>query len=150
MTRTRNRGRGEVFSVVLVLALGGLLLYTLLPFITTPNQVVVPPSKEMATTQLLLTLLVAATALGAPVTLGLVLALVFRFLSKRLPASSSAAPEFPSVKPRRAALAAAQPAAVPHSEALAWKIVAALMVLAVSAAGLVWLGLGFAQMYGLN
>jgi hypothetical protein len=48
--------------------------------------------------QMLLTLFIAATAIGAPLTVGIVLVLLAKFVSRRVPASSSVAPEIPSPK----------------------------------------------------
>lgn len=149
MTQTRSRVWVEVLAVVMTLVIGGLLMYALLPFVTAPDQVLVPPPKAMEPTQTLLVLFVAATAVGAPVTMGIVLALVFKFVSKRVPASSNVAPDIPAVKPKPASRAEAQPAAMSPREARVWKIAATLMVLVIAAAGLVWVGISFAQSYGL-
>ncbi len=145
MTQTRNRVWVEVFVVILTLAVGGVLLYALLPFITLPGQQVVPPPQPMDLGQALLTLFIAATAIGAPVTAGIVLVLVVKFVSRRVPASSSVAPEIPAPK--------AKPRSVEQSremssrEALVWKIVAAVLVLIVAAGALTWLAAAFAQFY---
>ena len=106
MTQSRKQVWIEVGLVALALAAGGMMLYALLPAITTPDQQVVPPPSAMEVQQLLLTLFVAATAIGAPLTVGIVLWLVARVVSKRVPASSSVAPEIPSskAKARRADL----------------------------------------------
>ncbi len=149
MTQTRGRVWMEVFAVVMTLAIGGVLLYALLPFITAPEQVIVPPPRAMDPTQTLLVLFVTATAIGAPVTFGIVLALLFRFVSKRVPASSNAAPEIPTARPKPAPKTAVQPVAMSPQEARRWKIAATLMVLVLMAAGLIWLGINFAQTYGL-
>ncbi len=149
MTQTRSRVWVEVLAVVMTLALGGVLMYALLPFITTPDQVLVPPPQQMDPTQTLLVLFVAATAIGAPVTLGIVLALMFKFVSKRVPASSNVAPEIPAVKPNPAPKAEVQSTTMSPRAARGWKIVAALMVLVVTAASLIWVGISFAQAYGL-
>ena len=98
MTQTRSRVWVEVFAVVVTLALGGMMLYALLPFITAPDQQVVPPPQQMDLGQTLLTLFIAATAIGAPLTVGIVLVLLAKFVSRRVPASSSVAPEIPSPK----------------------------------------------------
>ena len=108
MTQTRNRGWVELGLVVMALAVGGVMLYALLPLITTPGQQVVPPPKEMDLTQTLLMLFVAATAIGAPLTVGIVLALVFKVVSPRVSASSSVAPEIPSPKAKPAPVSRAE------------------------------------------
>jgi hypothetical protein len=63
MTQTRSRVWVEVLAVVVTLAFGGMLLYAL-PFITTPNQVIVPPPQPMDAGQTLLTLSVTQTAMA--------------------------------------------------------------------------------------
>lgn len=145
MTQTRRRVWVEVFVVIVTLALGAVLLYALLPFITTPNQQVVPPPRSMDLGQTLLTLFIAATAIGAPVTAGIVLVLAAKFVSKRVPASSSVAPEIPSptAKPR----AVEQPKELSPREALTWKIVATGLLLIMAAGLLVVLVSAFAQFY---
>ncbi len=145
MTHTRRQVWVEVFAVVVTLALGSVLLYSLLPFITTPNQQVVPPPRAMDTGQTLLTLFIAATAIGAPVTMGIVLVLVARLVARRVPASSSVAPEIPSpkAKPR----AADQPGEMSPREALIWKIAATILLLIVAAGLLALMASAFAQFY---
>ena len=145
MTQTRSRVWVEVLAVVTTLALGGLLLYALLPFITAPNQPVVPPPQPMDIGQTLLTLFIAATAIGAPVTAGIVLVLVAKFVSKRVPASSSVAPEIPA--PAARSRAVEQPKEMSPREALIWKIVATILLLIVTAGALVLAAAAFAQFY---
>lgn len=145
MTQTRSRVWVEVLAVVVTLALGGMLLYALLPFITAPNQQVVPPPRPMDVGQTLLTLFITATAIGAPLTAGIVLVLVVKFVSKRVPASSSVAPEIPSPKAR--SRAGEQPKEMSPRESLIWKIVATILVLIVAAGALVLLAAVFAQFY---
>ena len=145
MAQTRRQVWVEIFAVVATLALGGMLLYTLLPAMTAPDQQVVPPPQAMDTTQMLLTLFIAATAIGAPLTVGIVLWLVAKPVSKRLPASSSVAPEIPSpkAKPRTAE----QSREMSPREALLWKIVATVLLLIVAAGALAGLAATFAQFY---
>ncbi len=145
MTQTRSRVWVEVLAVVATLALSGVLLYALLPFITAPNQQVVPPPQPMDLGQTLLTLFVVATAIGAPLTAGIVLVLVAKFVSKRVPASSSVAPEIPTptAKPR----AAGQPKEMSSREALIWKIVATILLLIVAVGVLALIASAFAQFY---
>jgi len=145
MTQTRNRVWAEVLAVVVALAIGGVMLYALLPSITVPGQQVVPPPQPMDLGQTLLTLFVAATAIGAPLTAGIVLALVFKFVSRRVPATSSAVPEIPTPK--------AKPRAVKQSkemstrETLVWKVAAGVLLLIVSIGVLAALAAAFVQFY---
>ena len=145
MTQTRGRVWVEVFAVVVTLALGGMLLYALLPFITAPGQQVVPPPPAMDLGQTLLTLFIAATAIGAPLTAGIALVLVAKFVSKRVPASSSVAPDIPSPKAKPQAVD--QPGEMSPREALIWKIVATVFLLMVGAGALALLASAFAQFY---
>jgi hypothetical protein len=135
----------EVFAVIATLVLGGVLLYALLPFLTAPDQQVVPPPPQMDLGQTLLTLFIAATAIGAPITAGIVFALVFKFASKRVAASSSVAPEIPApkAKPR----GDDQPKDMTPREALIWKIVATVLLLIVAAGALALLASAFVQFY---
>jgi hypothetical protein len=147
MAQTRSRTWVEVLAVIVTLAIGGMLLYAFLPFVTAPDQQVVPPPQEMDLGQTLLTLFVAATAIGAPITVGIVLVLVARFVSKRVPASSSVAPEIPTpkAKPRAVDL----PREMSAREALIWKIVATVLLLIIAAGLLVLLAAAFAQFYAV-
>ncbi len=145
MTQARSRVWVEVLVVVVTLALGGILLYSFLPFVTSPDQQVVPPPRAMETGQTVLTLFIAATAIGAPLTLGVVLVLVARFVSRRVPASSSIAPEIPSPQPKPRT--ADQPGAMSPREALIWKVVATILLLIVAAGALALLASAFAQLY---
>ena len=145
MTQTRSRVWVEVFAVVVTLALGGMLLYALLPFLTAPDQQVVPPPQQMDLGQTLLTLFIAATALGAPLTVGIVLVLLAKFVSRRVPASSSVAPEIPTPKAKPRAVE--QSAEMSAREALIWKIVASALLLMVGAGALALLASAFAQFY---
>ena len=145
MTQTRSRVWVEVFAVIATLALGGVLLYALLPFLTAPDQQVVPPPPPMDLGQTLLTLFIAATAIGAPLTAGIVLALVFKFASKRVAASSSVAPEIPGpkAKPR----VAEESKEMSPREASIWKIVATVLLLILAAGALALLASAFVQFY---
>jgi len=145
MTQTRSRVWVEVALVALALAAGGVMLYALLPFITAPDQQVVPPPQEMDLGQTLLTLFIAATAIGAPLTAGIVLALALKFVSRRLPATSSAAPEIPTPKAKPRAVD--QPREMSPREALIWKIVAMVLLLIIAAGIVVVLVAAFAQFY---
>jgi hypothetical protein len=149
MAQARNRAWIEVILVVLALSVGGVMLYALLPYITVPGQQVVPPPKEMDLTQTLLMMFVAATAIGAPITFGIVLALIFKVVSPRVSASSSVAPEIPSPK-AKSAPAAGETKEMSPGEARVWKVLATLLVLAVGALGLVAAASAFMQTYGMK
>ena len=145
MTQTRNRAWTEVALVVLALAVGGVMLYAFLPFITTPGQQVVPPPKDMDTAQTLLMLFIVATAIGAPITFGIVLALIFKVVSPRVSASSSVAPDIsaPMAKPA----AKAEPKEMSPGETRVWKVLATLLVLVVGAVTLLAAVSAFTQIY---
>ena len=145
MTQTRKQVWLEVVLVALTLAAGGVMLYTLLPFITAPDQQVVPPPQSMDLGQTLLTLFIAATAIGAPLTVGIVLWLVAKVVSKRVPASSSVAPEIPSPKPK--SRPAEEPKEMSPREALVWKIVATLLLVIIGTGALALLASAFTQFY---
>jgi hypothetical protein len=147
MAQARSRTWVEVLAVIVTLAIGGVLLYAFLPFVTAPDQQVVPPPQEMDLGQTLLTLFVAATAIGAPITVGIVLVLVARFVSKRVPASSSVAPEIPAPKAKPRAVD--QPREMSTREELIWKIVATVLLLIIAAGLLVLLAAAFAQFYAV-
>jgi hypothetical protein len=145
MTQSRKQMWIEIVLVALTLAVGGMMLYALLPAITAPGQQVVPPPPPMDVQQLLLTLFIAATAIGAPLTAGIVFWLVAKVVSKRVPASSSVAPEIPApkAKPR----IANEPQEMSPREALMWKIVATVLLLIVGAGTLALLASAFTQFY---
>lgn len=145
MTHSRKQVWIEIVLVALTLAAGGMMLYALLPAITTPDQQVVPPPPPMDLGQTLLTLFVAATAIGAPLTAGIALWLVAKVVSKRVPASSSVATESPSPKAKTRSVE--EPKEMSPREALIWKIVAAVLLLIVGAGALVLLASAFAQFY---
>jgi hypothetical protein len=145
MTQTRNRVWVEVLAVTVALALGGMMVYMFLPFITAPDQQVVPPPPAMDVQQTLLTLFIAATAIGAPITVGIVLVLIARFASRRVAASSSVAPEIPS--PKAKARGDEQPREMSPRETLIWKVVATVLLVVIGAGTLVLLAAAFAQFY---
>ncbi len=145
MTQTRSRVWIEVLAVIVTLAIGAVLLYALLPFITAPGLQVVPPPQPMDVGQTVLTLFIAATAIGAPLTVGIVLVLAAKFVSKRVPASSSVAPEIPSPTAKPGAVE--QTKEMSPREALIWKIVATVLLLIVAAGVLAGLAAAFAQFY---
>jgi len=145
MTHSRRQVWIEIALVALALAAGGMMLYALLPAITTPDQQVAPPPPEMDLGQTLLTLFIAATAIGAPLTVGIVLWLGAKVVSKRVPASSSVAPEIPSPKARPRPVE--EPKEMSPREALMWKIVATVLLLIIGAGALALLASAFAQFY---
>ncbi len=93
----------------------------------------------------MLTLFIAATAIGAPLTVGIVLVLLAKFVSKRLPASSAVAPEIPT--PQAKPHASDSPKEMSPREALIWKIVATVLLLIVAAGALAGLVAAFVQFY---
>jgi len=145
MTQTRNRAWIEVMLVVAALTVGGVMLYAFLPFITTTGQQVVPPPQAVETTQLLLMLFIAATAIGAPITFGIVFALIFKVVSPRVSASSSVAPEIPSPKAKPASKS--EPKEMSPGRARVWKVLATLLVLVAGAVGLAAAVSAFLQIY---
>ncbi len=145
MTQTRSRVWVEVLAVIVTLALGAVLMYALLPYITPPDRQVVPPPQPMDLGQTLLTLFIVATAIGAPLTVGIVLVLFAKFVSRRLPASSSVAPEIPT--PQAKPPASDSPKEMSPREALIWKIVATVLLLIVTAGALAGLVAAFVQFY---
>jgi hypothetical protein len=145
MVQTRKQVWVEILAVIVTLALGGLLLYALLPLITAPDQQVVPPPQPMDVAQTVLTLFIAATAIGAPITAGIALWLFAKFVAKRMPASSAVAPEIPSPQPR--ARPVDEPKDMSPREALIWKIVATVLLLIIGAGTLALLAAAFAQFY---
>ena len=148
MAPTRNRVWIDVLAAVVTLAIGAVLLYALLPAVTTPNQQVVPPLPASAVdpTQTFLTIFIVMTAIGAPVTLGIVLALILKFTSRRVPASSSVAPDIPTT-PLPARAAAGAPQDLSPRQARFWNILATLLVIVVAVLGLGWLVNAFVQLY---
>ena len=145
MTRARKRVWVEVLAVVVMVVLGGVLSYSFLPYLTTPNQRVVPPPLAMGTAQTVLTLFIVATAVGAPVTAGIVLVLVAQFVSRRVPASSSTAPEIPPAQSRPRNID--QPRAMSPREALIWKLAATGLLLLVAAGAMALFVAVFMQLY---
>jgi hypothetical protein len=145
MIQSRKQVWIEVGLVALALAVGGMMLYALLPAITAPGQQVVPPPPPMDVQQTLLSLFIAATAIGAPVTIGIVLVLLAKLVYKRVPVSSSVAPEIPS--PKAKARPAEEPNEMSPREALMWKIVATVLLLIVAAGALALLASAFARFY---
>ena len=145
MTQSRKQVWIEVVLVALAMAVGGMMLYTLLPMISAPDQQLVPPPSAMDFWQTALMVFVVATAIGAPLTVGIVLWLVAKVVSKRVPASSSVAPEIPSPKPK--ARPAQEPNEISPREATMWKIVATVLLLIIGTGTLLLLGSAFAQFY---
>ncbi len=145
MTQTRSRVWVDVLAVIVTLALGAVLMYALLPYVAAPDRQVVPSPHPMDLGQTLLTLFIAGTAIGAPLTVGIVLVLLAKFVSKRVPASSSIAPEIPAPKAKPPASDA--PKVMSPREALIWKITATVLLLIVAAGVLAGLAAAFVQFY---
>jgi heme/copper-type cytochrome/quinol oxidase subunit 2 len=110
------------------------VMYALLPQITQPGQPAVPalPPNAADPTQTFLTIFIVMTAIGAPVTGGIVLVLIMRALAHRLPSSSAAADSTKpkAARPAKAAVSAAAPKELSPAEARFWKIAATLLSLA--------------------
>jgi hypothetical protein len=106
-------------------------MYFLLPLLVPADQQVVPPlSASMSDpTQAFLTAFIAATAVGAPVTLAIVLALILRKLSSALPASSSVAPDTSPTGKSQSTGAPAVPKEMSHGERWTWRIIATVLSL---------------------
>jgi len=139
MTQSRRARWIEVIGAIVTLAVAAGLMYALLPLLVRPDQQVVPPLPQSTAdpTQAFLMMFIAMTAIGAPVTMAAVLALIVRKLSTALPASSAAAPD---TTPKSAAKAArpaesSRPKELSPREAMQWKIIATLLVL-ISIAGI--------------
>jgi hypothetical protein len=116
--------------LVLVILLGGaaFVMYSLLPQRTATGQAVVPslPASAFDPAQAFLTVFITMTAVGAPVTGAIVLALILKGVSKSIPLNA-ATPDRPIEK--RPAPAA--PKELSKGEALLWKIVATVLILIV-------------------
>lgn len=145
MTQSRKQVWIEVVLVALALAVGGMMLYTLLPMISTPDQQLVPPPPTMDFWQTALMVFVAATAIGAPVTIGIVLVILAKLVYKRVPASSSVAPEISSAKPK--VRPAQEPKEMSPREATMWKGVATVLLLLIGTGTLLLLASVFTQFY---
>ncbi len=131
----------DVIGAAVALGVAAAMLYALLPSRTLPGQQVVPPV-DLATAdpaQVFLTIFIVMTALGAPVTLAIVLALVLRKVSRMLPASSAVAPDTGPKGNSDFRLAPAKPEPGPLSKGQErlWKIIATILLLLVGAAAAV-------------
>ncbi len=118
----------DIVVLAILLAGAGFVMYNLLPQVTKPNQAVVPPLPASAfdPAQAFLTVFIAMTAVGAPVTGAIVLALIFKGVTKRIPLDA-ATPDQPIEKRK------VDPSSVKElskGEATFWKIVATLLILA--------------------
>jgi hypothetical protein len=135
MTQSKQTRWVEVIGAIVTLAVAGGLMYALLPLLVRPGQQVVPPLPQSAAdpTQAFLMVFIAMTAVGAPVTIAIVLALIVRKLSAALPASSAAAPTTAPAKPSKPIAAA--PKELSPREAMRWKVIATLLVI-ISIAGI--------------
>jgi hypothetical protein len=143
MRKLRNRWI-DAAGLIVTLAAAGALMFALLPQQTRPGQQFVPPLPASAfdSTQTFLTLFIVATTVGAPITMGIVLALVLRRVSKHIPASSTVAeaaarPASKSAKPIKPANERVAPAALSPREETYWKIIATALTLLITG-GVVW------------
>jgi hypothetical protein len=132
MSRAARNRWIDVIGVIVTLVAGAGLMYFLLPLLVPPDQQVVPSlSASMSDpTQAFLAAFIAATAVGAPMTMAIVLALIMRKLSPTLPASSSAAPDTAPAAKSRKAVAPAAPQEMSRGEQLTWSIMATALSLA--------------------
>ncbi len=132
MHTTRNR-LIDIVGVIGMLALAAALMYALLPQRTQPGQQVIPPLPASASdpTTTFLTIFVVMTMIGAPITIGLVLALIVRWLSRQVPASSAVAEAKAakaSAKPMgqgKPSVGAETPQGMSTKEILMWRLAAA-------------------------
>lgn len=118
----------DIIVLAILLAGAGFVMYNLLPQVTKPNEMVVPPLPASAfdPVQAFLTVFITMTAVGAPVTGAIVLALILKGVSKSIPLNA-ATPDRPIEKKK------VDPAGVKElskGEATFWKIAATLLILA--------------------
>jgi hypothetical protein len=118
----------DIILLAILLAGAGFVMYNLLPQVTKPNQAVVPPLPASAAdpVQAFLTVFIAMTAVGAPVTGAIVLSLILKGVSKSIPLDG-ATPDQP-IEKKKVDLAGAKE--LSRGEATFWKIVATLLILA--------------------
>ena len=130
----------DLITVVVLLGGAAFVMYLLLPSVTKPGEAVVPPAPAYAPDSLLpfLIVFILMTAIGAPVTGGIVLAVLFYQASKNVPTEPLKAPESSvSKRAKEAPAASTAPQELSPREAMFWKIVATLLVLGVIGV-LVW------------
>jgi hypothetical protein len=126
MSQSSSRRVLDFIVLAILLAGAGFVMYNLLPQRTATGESVVPPLPASAfdPLQAFLTAFIAMTAVGAPVTGAIVLALILKGVSKSIPLNA-ATPDRPIEK--RPAPAA--PKELSKGEALLWKIVATVLIL---------------------
>lgn len=128
---SQSTSRRLMDLIVLVVLLGGaaFVMYNLLPQRTAAGEAVVPPLPASAfdPVQAFLTVFITMTAVGAPVTGAIVLALILKGVSKSIPLNA-ATPDQPIEK----RTAPAAPKELSKGEALLWKIVATVLILIAS------------------
>src|SRR5512135_359606 len=126
MSRSSSRRLLDFIVLVVLLGGAGFVMYNLLPQRTLAGQDVVPPLPASASDplQAFLTAFIAMTAVGAPVTGAIVLALILKGVSKSIPLNA-ATPDQPIEKPK----APQAPKELSKGEALLWKIVATVLIL---------------------
>lgn len=117
----------DIIVLAILLAGAGFVMYNLLPHVTKPNEAVVPPLPASAfdPVQAFLTVFIAMTAVGAPVTGAIVLALILKGVSRSIPVNA-ATPEPPIEKKK---VDQSGPIELSKGEALFWKIAATLLIL---------------------
>ena len=136
MARTSSSRRWLHDLILVLIVLGGAayVMYSLLPYRTQPGDVVVPPLPDSASnaTMSFLTIFIVASAVGAPVTGGVVLAIVFRLLSRRVPTDALAVPAAPkSVSKAAKSGQLAEPRELSRGEVVFWQIAATLLIIGV-------------------
>lgn len=126
MSRSSSRRLLDFIVLVVLLGGAGFVMYNLLPQRTLAGQDVVPPLPVSASDplQAFLTAFIVMTAVGAPVTGAIVLAVILKGVSKSIPVDAST-PDRPVEK--QAALKS--PKELSKGEALFWKIAATVLIL---------------------
>jgi hypothetical protein len=126
MSQSSSRRLLDIIVLAILLGGAGFVMYNLLPQRTAVGEAVVPPLPASAfdPVQAFLTVFIAMTAVGAPVTGAIVLALILKGVSKSIPLNA-ATPDRPIEKPK----APAAPKELAKGEALFWKIAATILIL---------------------
>ena len=124
----QSSSRRVLDIIVLALLIGGaaFFMYNLLPQRTLPGQEVVPPLPISAAdpVQSFLTVFIVMTAVGAPVTGAIVLALVLKGVSRSIP--NAATPDQP-IEKRQADQSGVKE--LSKGEVAFWKIAATILIL---------------------
>ena len=128
MGQSSSRRVLDIIVLALLIAGAGFFMYNLLPQRTLPGQSVVPPLPASAAdpTQTFLTVFIVMTAVGAPVTGAIVLALLLKGVSKSIP--NAATPDQPLEKRTTDSSSAKE---LSKGEATFWKIAATLLILGI-------------------